>query len=59
MDERIADLIDEALQRLNQLHENEMTLLTAQIGHSIGLFYFTTSLKGLCSIFVKYFPMSS
>jgi len=46
-DEQIEGLVDEARQRINRLRENEASMLIADIGHSIGLFYFTTSLRGL------------
>ena len=46
-DERIGGLVNEARQRLNKLHDYEVTILKTEIGHSIGLFYFTTSLRGL------------
>ena len=46
-DECIVDLVDEARQRLNPLRDNDVAISTAETGHSIGLFYFTTSLRGV------------
>jgi len=41
------EALSEARQSINQLRENEVTILTAEIGHGIVLFYFNTSLRGL------------
>ena len=45
--ERIDELYREARQRINQLLGNDVAILTAETGHSIGLFYFTTSIRGM------------
>ena len=46
-DERFVELVEKARQRFNQLHENDVAMDMAEIGHSIWLFYFATSLRGL------------
>jgi hypothetical protein len=45
--ERKKPLFEEAVERINELDENDVTILMAQIGHSIGLFFFATLLQGL------------
>ena len=45
--ERRRVLFNEAEKRINNLRENEVVVLNAKIGHSIGLFHWTTSLRGL------------
>ena len=45
--EHIGELVDEARRSLNLLGENDVILLTVEVGHSIGLFYFATSVRGL------------
>jgi len=43
----LVEMFQKATRPLDQLRENEVTILTSEIGHSIRLFYFTTSLRGL------------
>jgi len=47
-------LVYEARQRINQFRENEASILAGKIGHSIGLFYFTTSVRGLHYLYELY-----
>ena len=53
-DEFINEALSNARQPLHQLRENEVTILTVEIGHSIGLFYFVTTLRGLQYLHEQY-----